>query len=63
MKETKKLGAGYTDYNPFDAESESGAANEGIDILDSDVVGQAMVNEIDDALDEDSDDDEFGTFV
>jgi len=34
-----------------------------LDIFDSDVVGQAMVNEIDDALEDSDDGDEFGSFV
>ena len=48
--------AGHTDYNPFDDES-------GQQHNTADVEGQAMVNEIDDALDDVSDDDEFGTLV
>ena len=51
------------DYNPFDQEA---AEPQQTDLLqlDTEVEGQAMLNEIDDALDGDSDDnDEFGTFV
>ena len=60
--------AGYTDYNPFDAEAAVGGiqkqdSHSGL-IAQADVVGQAMVNEIDDALGGSSDDDnEFGSFV
>ena len=59
--------AGYTDYNPFDAEAARGPLakqDSAQGLLESaDVVGQAVLNEIDDALSEHSEDDEFGTFV
>ena len=50
------------DYNPFDEQD----ASQKQGLIDTEVIGDAMVNELDDALDNDSSDeekDEFGAFV
>ena len=69
MQETTTAHAGYTDYNPFDADQAPADHYQSQGNLLDDatqpdyVAGAEVLNEIDDALNQNDSDEEFGDFA